>query len=102
MISLYSGEAAAGALFDIGVNIGSLLSELDRAMLQCKHQAIAPLSHHTQKTYSKDNSDRLDAEGERFVEDQVVPHTAHLGLKNVTMHFHTAKHRAFQRSGTIF
>ena len=70
MISLYSGDAAAGPLFDIEVNMGSLLSELDWAMLQCKHQAISPLSHHTEQTYSKYTLDRLDAEGEGFVKDK--------------------------------
>ena len=37
----------AGPFRAIGVKMGSLLSVLDRAILQCKGQATAPLCHYT-------------------------------------------------------
>lgn len=46
VISLYSEEAVAVPFCGIGVKMGSLLSVLDRAILQCEGQATAPLCHH--------------------------------------------------------
>ena len=37
----------AGPFCAIGVKMGSLLSVLDRAILQCEGQATAPLCHYT-------------------------------------------------------
>ena len=47
-MSLYAvEEAVAGPFCAIGVKMGSLLSVLDRAILQCEGQATAPLCHYT-------------------------------------------------------
>ena len=37
----------AGPFWAMGVKMGSLLSVLDRAILQCEGQAIAPICHYT-------------------------------------------------------
>ena len=46
MISLNPEDAGAEPFCAIGVKMGSLLSVLERAMLQSEPQAIAPLGHH--------------------------------------------------------